>query len=300
MQRAGNRRAHGTDVELDWGRHYLMCPPSHFGVFYSINPWMDRSAPVDTAHAAAQWQRLVHVMEDAGAKVEQIDPVSGLPDMVFTANAGLVDGDRFFPARMRHAERRGEPAHFSNWFAGHGYQIASEGGSESLEGAGDALPFRGALIAGHGQRSTLAAWTALASMTGITVRGVRLSDPRFYHVDLAFCPLDERTAMFAPTALGEAGRNFIARLVPDPVPLSAEEAALFCANSVVVGRTVIMPACTPRLGRCLRRRGFEVEVVDVSEFQKAGGGCRCLTLALDTVLTAPLAAARHPAPGMVA
>jgi ornithine--oxo-acid transaminase len=49
----------------------------------------------------------------------------------------------------------------------------------------------------------------------------------------------------------------------------------------VVGSTVVMPACPPRVRRHLEEWGLTPVVVEVSEFQKAGGAVRCLTLALD-------------------
>lgn len=289
MNKTSRISERGRDSHLSWGRHYLMCQPTHFGVFYSINPWMDQTRPADIDLAADQWDRLARVIQSAGAVVDQIDAVRGLPDMVFTANAGLVDGDRFIPARMRHPERREESAHFSRWLSRRGYAITTGSDASNLEGAGDALPFRGILIAGYGQRSDLNAWAALGRESEIPVQSVRLVDPRYYHVDIAFCPLDDTSALVAPEAFDAASLETLMRLVPDPVTLTAEETAMFCANSVVVGRTIIMPGCTPRLGRLLERRGFEVVIADVSEFQKAGGGCRCLTLALDTVLTPRLA-----------
>src|SRR4029079_1784755 len=96
------------------------------------------------------------------------------------------------------------------------------------EGAGDALPFAGTLVAGHGQRSTVDAYQELAERAGWTITTVELADPRFYHVDLTFCPLDGTTALISPTALTSRGLERLARLIPDPVPVTADEAAMFC------------------------------------------------------------------------
>ncbi|HEX8066739.1 MAG TPA: ornithine--oxo-acid transaminase [Thermoleophilaceae bacterium] len=264
---------------LPWGRSYLMCPPEHFDVAYSINPWMDLAVAVDRGRAQAQWDELVAAIEQAGASVETATPRPGLPDMVFTANAGLVIGDVFVSASMRHAERRGERSHFEAWFAARGRRV--EALEAVQEGAGDALPLGGALVAGFRTRSTAAAYAELSRRTGARTVAVELADPRFYHLDLAFCPLGEGRAMIVPSAFGEAGRAVLSELVPEPLLLEPEEGEAFCANSVVVGRTVIMPACPPRVRRHLEVWGLEPVVVDVSEFLKAGGGPRCLTLALD-------------------
>ncbi|MEY2442954.1 MAG: ornithine--oxo-acid transaminase, partial [bacterium] len=266
-----------------------MCPPEHFDVSYAINPWMDPSVPVDRALAQRQWDALRAALEAAGADVELIDARPGLPDLVFTANLGLVDGDTFVPARMRHRERRAETAHAIGWFAEHGFAIETLSGAVTQEGAGDALPFGDTLVAGHGGRSSRSACEDLERLVAGTIAPLELADPRFYHVDIAFSPLDARTAIYAPSALTPEGAATIERLVPDPIALTPEEAAAFSANCVAVGRTVVMAACSPRLDRELRARGFEPIVVDVSEFLKAGGGPRCLTLALDVRLGERLA-----------
>lgn len=271
-------------TELPWGRRYLMCPPTHFDVRYAINPWMDPSVAVDRGRAQLQWGALVAVLREAGAQVEVLDPHADLPDLVFTANLGIVDGTSFIPARMHHPERRPEPAHAERWFRSRGFAIKSLSEDVVQEGAGDALPFADALVAGYGARSSAGAYVELGRLAPGRILTLELSDPRFYHLDIVFCPLDTRSALIATSALGAGDVAVLEQLVEDPIALTEAEAASFSANSVVVGRTVVMPACTPRLEHALRARGFAPLVVDVSEFLKAGGGPRCLTLALDTVL----------------
>ena len=258
-----------------------MCPPDYFDVVYSINPWMNTRAAVDRLLAHTQWSALVKALEDAGAQVEVIEARRGLPDMVFTANAGMVVGDSFVPALMRHRERQGERRHFEAWFAAHGFRVRPLPGDVLQEGTGDALPFGGVLVAGYRTRSTAEAYIQLARSLGTATVAVELRDARYYHVDLTFCPLDAQRAMLVPWGWTEEGLAAIAEIVPEPLVLRKDEAAALCANSVVVDRTVIMPACPPRLRRQLERCGFEVVLVEVSEFIKAGGAVRCLTLPLD-------------------
>ena len=271
--------------DLTWGRRYLMCPPTHFDVSYAINPWMDVAVKVDRARAQRQWEALVRTLRHAGAEIETLPPHPGLPDLVFTANLGLVDGDTFIAARMRHPERRDEPAHAETWFREHGYGVRHLGEDVVQEGAGDGLPFEGTLVGGYRTRSSASSYVDIARLTDARILPVELVDERFYHVDIVFCPLDARTAMFAPTKVDEYSARLIGELVPDLIALTDEEAEAFSANTVVVGRIVVMPACSPRLEAELRARGFEPVVVDVSEFLKAGGGPRCLTLALDVTLS---------------
>ena len=263
-----------------------MCRPDYFAVAYEINPWMHREVSVDVDRARDQWQRLVDTLGAAGATVELIDPAAHVPDLVFTANAGLVDGRRFIPARFRHLERQPETPLVMAWFASRHYEITSLPEGVGHEGAGDALPFGDVLLSGYRTRSDVRAASFLSGVTGTPVRSLELVDERLYHLDLTFCPLDARHAICAPTGWDPYGRRVVAELVPETIDLDEDEALTFCANSVVVERTVIMPSCPLRVGRQLEAWGFDVVICPVDEFLKAGGGCRCLTLALDVELSA--------------
>jgi N-dimethylarginine dimethylaminohydrolase len=287
---------------LGWGRRYLLCRPDHFTVAYEINPFMHVEVHPDPEAASAQFEGLVTTLRSAGAAIEFLEAAPGLPDLVFTANAGVVDGDVFVPSLFRHPERQGETPYDVAWFSAHGYQVSPLVGTEPFEGAGDVLPFGGGpdaahgpvLVAGYRTRSTVGAHTRLGALLGVPVRTVELVDERFYHVDLVFCPLDERRAIIAPQGLDRYGCRVLEELVPEPVWLTDDEAVSFCANSVVVDDVVVMPSCTPRLGTLLEDAGLSVVVSPVGEFLKAGGGCRCLTLALDVDLSAGRRSAARP------
>jgi N-dimethylarginine dimethylaminohydrolase len=276
---------------LAWGHRFLLCRPAHFTVAYEINPYMHVQVHPDPERARAEHDGLESALRSAGATLEFLDPVAGLPDLVFTANAGVVDGDCFVPSRFRHPERQGETPHDVAWFSARGYRVTPLPGDEPFEGAGDVLPFGGGpataavLVAGYRTRSTVGAQMSLGAQLGLPVRTVELVDERFYHVDLVFCPVDDRHALIAPQGLDRYGCRVLEELVPEPVWLTDDEATSFCANSVVVGDVIVMPRCTPRLGRLLESAGLSVAVAPVGEFLKAGGGCRCLTLALDVDLS---------------
>jgi len=273
-------------VPLPWGHTYLVCPPSHFGVLYEINPWMHKEVRVDVDLAHRQWHDMVANLKAAGAGIREMEPVAGLPDLVFTANAGLVRGRTFVPSRFRFAERHGEAKYDAEWFGANGSEVLEIRAEPDIcfEGAGDALPFGRSPLAGYRFRSDFKAPSLLAELLAIPVLSVELVDARFYHLDLTFCPLDSRRAIVNPHAWDRYGRTVVERLVPEPLVLELDEALSFCANSVVIGRNMVMPACPPRVGRILEGWGFNVCVSPVTEFMKAGGGVRCLTLALDTRL----------------
>ena len=277
---------------LGWGRRYLMCPPQHFGVLYEINPWMHQEVTVQPDAAVAQWHRLVDTLRGAGAEVEIMDPSPEVPDLVFTANAGVVNGDQFVPSHFRHPERQPETPINAAWFASHGWRVDPLPDDLGHEGAGDALPFteehgRTVVLSGYSFRSDASAATALSGLLCCPAWPVELVDPRLYHLDLTFCPLDDRRAIVAPSGWDTYGRKVVESLVPEPLVLDEDEALSFCANSVVVGSTIVMPRVPVRVGRQLEAWGFTVAETPVDEFLKAGGGCRCLTLALDVTLSTP-------------
>lgn len=262
-------------------RTYLMCPPDFFGVFYEINPWMSRAVQPDLILARAQWNNLVALLRSIGATVEILPSVAPLPDMVFTADIGLVTKQRFVSSCFRYPERKQEASYGASWFRAHNYEVSElilEDGA-SFESS-DILPFRGRLLAGYGFRTTLSAHVALARLLQTSLCPIRLVNPRLYHLDVCFCPLDERHAIVVPDAWTRQGCEIVKRLVPEPLVLEMEEALTFCANSLVIGKTIIMPACPVRVGRVLEGWGFDICVVSVSEFLKAGGAIHCLTLPL--------------------
>ena len=270
---------------LGWGRRYLMCAPEHFRVDYAINPWMDVDAVVDPELAQAQWERLVGVIEQAGALVERIPGLVQAPDMVFAMNYGLVDGDHVALTSFRHPQRVPEAEAARRWFGDRGWRTVAIGHRGDVFEAGDAFLFGDSLLVSAGPRTDRAAHAVLAATLNVRVVPVEVVHPAYYHLDLSFCPLDETKAIIAPGAWSSASRAVVAELVPEPLVLTDDEAATFAANSVVVGTTVVMPATSPaRVVRRLEAWGFDVALVDVSELHKGGGSVRCMTLPLDTVL----------------
>ncbi len=259
----------------------LMCPPDHYAIHYEINPWMQRRQPADTALAGEQWQNLTEILRDAGAELEFLEPVAGLPDLVFTANAGLVWEDRVFLSRFRHPERQGEEEVDAAWFAGQGFRVERLPPELYFEGAGDALFCGETLFAGYRIRSDIRSHQHVAGALGRRVIPLELVDPYYYHLDTCFCPLAPGIAIYYPPAFDEYARKVLAELVPTLIEVAADEARSFACNAVVVGRMVVTNAGCPQLHERLRQHGFEPVATPLGEFVKAGGSAKCLTLRLD-------------------
>jgi N-dimethylarginine dimethylaminohydrolase len=264
---------------------FLMCQPQYFDVSYVINPWMaDNVNRVAHSRAHEQWLTLHRKVQDAAA-VELIDPEPGLPDMPFTANAGLVVGDTAIVSNFRHPERQTEERHFERWFSDHGFDVRRLAHSIHFEGAGDALldRERGCVWMGYGHRSAREAGIHIEEMVGLEVILLELTDPRFYHLDTCFCPLARGYVMYYPEAFSEASQRLLRGVIPwDRSILVGEEDALqFACNAVNIGDQVILNSASERLVAALSQAGFQTEQSPLSEFLRAGGASKCLTLRLE-------------------
>ena len=260
-------------------REYLMCPPEHFAVTYAINPWMEPANPTDAGLARRQWARLREVYLEFGHRVRTIEPVAGLPDMVFAANGATVVGGKVLGARFRYPQRAAEAGAYLGWFRDHGY-AAVRVPEHVHEGEGDILVAGRALLAGYGFRTDRAVAAELTGLFGLPVVSLRLVDPRFYHLDTALCVLDSDTAMYYPAAFDDAGRAAIAEQFTELIEAKDEDAEVLGLNAVSDGRHVVLPAQAAGLAAQLSQRGFEPVGVDMSELLKGGGGPKCCTLEL--------------------
>ncbi|MFF3754109.1 dimethylargininase [Streptomyces sp. NPDC002018] len=262
-------------------RRYLMCPPHHFGVTYSINPWMDPAKPVDLPVALAQWEDLRDRYVALGHSVALLDPLPGLPDMVFSANGATVIDGRVLGARFAHQERHREAEAHLEWFRGHGFTDIREP-THINEGEGDFAVTASWLLAGRGFRSSPLSHGEAQEFFGRPVIGLDLVDPRYYHLDTALCVLDDRTdeIMYHPDAFSPGSRAVLARLFPDALLADATDAGAFGLNAVSDGRHVLLPQAAAGLFEPLRERGFEPIGLDLGELLKGGGSVKCCTLEL--------------------
>jgi ornithine--oxo-acid transaminase len=261
-------------------KHFLMCEPKFFAVCYVINPWMEGNlGKVNREQARRQWQNLHDIVVKL-ASVSLIAPVAGLPDMVFTANAGLVHNNDVIAPSFLHAERQPEAKHFERFFSLHGYSVKHLGEGTIFEGAGDALfDTQRRLWVGSGIRSDAHALDEIESLLDVEATGLELVDPHWYHLDTAFCPLPQGQALaYAKAFSGNSVVVLNEAFGTDIIWVSEADANNFACNAISVGQTIIMHKVSAELKAKLARRGFEVIETDVSEFLKAGGACKCLTL----------------------
>ena len=259
----------------------LVCRPDFFDVAYEINPWMSRARPPDSRVATAQWEALIALLRGPlGVELEVMAPVEGLPDLVFTANAGLVDGRRVVLSSFRHPERQGEAPHFRQWFVSHDFEVIDPPPRVFFEGAGDALFLGDQLFAGYHFRSDIRSHEFVSAALGRHVLSLQLVDPRFYHLDTCFCPLDAETVALYPAAFDEYALRVIRDRVPRVLEVGDADAERFACNAVVIGRRVAMNSGCEALQAQLDGLGYEPHATPLDQFLRSGGSAKCLTLTL--------------------
>ena len=253
-----------------------MTAPTFFAVEYAINPWMDTSTSVDTHVALNQWETLRQTYKELGHTVELVEPVAGLPDMVYAANGGLLVNGAAVTARFAYPQRAGESAAYAEWMARHGYHPV--GTRHVNEGQGDVLLAGSILLAGHGFRTDRRAHDEIAALVGMPVVSLELVDPRFYHLDTALAVLDHTTVAFYPAAFTEASRARLRKLFPDAIEVGSADAGVLGLNAVSDGLNVVLPAAATGFAGQLRAAGFRPIGVELSELLKGGGSVKCCTL----------------------
>jgi N-dimethylarginine dimethylaminohydrolase len=256
----------------------LMCRPEFFTVSYRINPWMHPEDPTDTLLAVRQWRALYDTYVSLGFTVELIDPLPGLPDMVYAANGGFVLDGIAYGAKFHHAERAPEGPAYMDWFREHGFDVHEP--KEVNEGEGDFLLVGDVILAASGFRSDTSSHHEISGVYGREVVSLRLINPSFYHLDTALAVIDSETISYLPSAFDEASLQILRTRYPDAIIAIEEDAAILGLNSFSDGHNVVIAEKAVTFATDLRARGYNPIGVDLSELLLGGGGVKCCTLEL--------------------
>ena len=259
-------------------RTVLMCKPEFFTVVYRINPWMDPALPTDTALAVRQWQTLYDTYVGLGFDVHLIDPIDGLPDMVYAANGGFVIDNIAYGASFTYRERQPEGPAYMDWFGANDFDVRVP--ENVNEGEGDFLLVGGVILAGTGFRSASNSHEEIASIYGREVVTLNLVNPSFYHLDTAIAVLDDENIAYLPSAFDEEGLATLRARFPDAVLVNEQDASVLGLNSFSDGYNVVIASRATDFERQLRERGYNPIGVDLSELLLGGGGVKCCTLEL--------------------
>lgn len=262
----------------------LMCDPDNFDVTYEINPWMDtKHQKVNVDLAKLQWNNLYKIIKKI-ADVVVMKSQTGVPDLIFTANAGVIAKDKFVVSNFKYAPRKNEEKFYT--------EIAHELNFDVLanfqfifEGAGDALYAHNKLWCGFGYRTSLNGFDELSAVLNVVIKPLELVDDRFYHLDTCFCPLTNGYLMYYPGAFSKSANIEINACFDKEKIFIVDEqdAILFACNAVSIDNQIIVNSMSKDLEERLNAKGFEVHETALSEFMKAGGSAKCLTLKLNEI-----------------
>ncbi len=265
-------------VRTPGARSVLMCRPEFFSVVYRINPWMDPHLPTDTALAVRQWETLYQTYLDLGFDVQLVDPIKGLPDMVYAANGGFVLDGIAYGASFTHPERQAEGPAYMDWFRDAGFDVRAP--QNINEGEGDFLLVGDVILAGTGFRSATDSHLELGEIFGRPVITLELVNPSFYHLDTAIAVLDDTNIAYLPSAFSKASLEILQKRYPDAIQVGEVDAAVLGLNSFSDGYNVVIAARATDFESQLRARGYNPIGVDLSELLLGGGGVKCCTLEL--------------------
>lgn len=263
---------------------FLMCPPKYYlNIDYEINPWMKKGTGCDNNLATEKWNELNNILESIGAEIYTMEPQPGQPDIVFTANAALIYKNTAVISRFKPPERRPEEEFYAKWLKDYGFNVEYLPEDMFFEGAGDALFSGKTLYSGYIIRSDISSHTYISYLLDIRVISLELKDTRFYHLDTCFCPLSDGYLLYYPDAFDDYANKVIEKDFPPEkrIIVMEEEALNFACNAVNLDKAVLMNKTTDRLKDAIRDKGFSPYEVELSEFLKAGGSAKCLTLRLD-------------------
>jgi N-dimethylarginine dimethylaminohydrolase len=257
---------------------FYMCPPTYYDIEYSINPWMDTRNRVVRDRAMVQWATLVDTYERLGMQITIIEPIEGLPELTFPGDSIFLYGDLAIASNYRFEERFHEVPPLVTWFSERGFRIHRLPPDIHFEGNAEAILWRDVILGGYGVRSDLAAYEIISSVLNVDVVPLRLLYP-FFHLDIALCPTGDKLIAYYPGAFDQESQATIEQIAECTIKVDKDEALRLACNTITIGDTVMLSSqeC-PKFKAQLADSGYHVIDLDTSEFHKAGGGVKCLTL----------------------
>lgn len=254
-----------------------MCNPEYFDVIFRINPWMHPHS-VNKKLAKEQWNTLFSKYKGHGVNIHVVNSVPEYPDMVFTTDQGFVYNNNFILSNFRFPERQGESKYYKPILEQLGFNMINLPEDIFLEG-GDILKANDNLFfIGYGFRTSSKTPEYIKNLLDVKTVGLKLIDEKYYHLDTCFFILDSDTVFFYPEAFSKSSVLKVEEHFKNIFTLSEKEILNFVANSVRIDNTVFMQKGNPLFTKKIKELGYDTEVVDLSEFQKSGGGIHCLTL----------------------
>ena len=231
--------------------------------------------PIDVARARAQHARYEETLKALGVAVRTLPPEDSLPDACFVEDTALILDEVAIMANPGAASRRGEIESVAAALSPH-RRVEKVTGDARFDG-GDVLRVGGTIYVGLARRIARTneagadAIRRIAVPLGYVVKVVPFDG--CLHLQSAVTRIGEKAVLVNPDWVDPAA------FAPLSVELSSPREPTG-ANTLLVGDRVIVPESAPETAGTLKRHGYDVLTLDVSEFEKAEAGLTCLSLFL--------------------
>ena len=233
-----------------------------------------RGVTIDPLRANRQHDIYVATLQSAGIAVRTIDGDPAYYDCVFVEDTAIVWGFAALIVNMGGRQRDGEQ-HAVRTALGKSHRLSDVPRGGCIDG-GDVLHCDGTTFVGQSSRTNAIGIESLRHFLtpfGRTVVPVPVE--RALHLKTAVTYLGDGVLIAARELIDLAAMSAF-----DVIETAAGEAG--AANCLRIGNHLLMPAGYPATARRVAgfaaRRNLHLHEVDISEFEKGGGGLTCLSL----------------------
>jgi len=233
--------------------------------------YLDRE-PIDLDRARQQHAAYESLLASLGWQIERLPTLDDQPDAVFVEDAAIALDELAVVAPMGAATRTGESRTVEEALARF-LSVRHLNPPATLDG-GDVMRAERRIFVGLSSRTNISAVDQLT----------RLLEPYDYEV----ISVSVHGALHLKSACSYLGDDMLLANVDwidttpfggmEILPVDASEA--WGASVLNAEGHLVMPAGFPQTARLLERRGFGVEILDLSELRKAEGGPTCLSILL--------------------
>jgi len=224
--------------------------------------------------ALEQHRRYCEALSARGVAIHPLLPDPGHPDSTFVEDTAVITARGAIVTRPGAASRVGEVRAVRDALGAFFPRLGSIEPPGTLDG-GDTCEVGGHVLIGISSRTNeagaeqLGRWLLDGGITSslVDIRGI----PRLLHLRAGLAWLGGRGLAVAASLDADPALSGYERIV---VP----DGEAYAANCILVNGGVLLPSGHPGFERSLREAGFDVEAIDMSEFEKMDGGLSCLSL----------------------
>lgn len=239
-------------------------PGARYTKCISCHPGRDS---LHLAKARDQHRRYREALSDLGLEVILLERDDDHPDSCFVEDTAILHGTKALICRLSPESRRDEVSRVEQ-ILGDTHSVKRVTAPGTIEG-GDVMHLPGRLVSGLTQRTNAEGVRQAAEWLEVGIDTIR--DPNMVHLKSHVTYLGRNTAICTRRFAGHPALEGLELLV---IP----DGEAYAANTLAIGDLVLMSSGRPRAQSMVREAGFEVRLLDTSEFEKCEGALTCLSL----------------------